>query len=481
MVCSRRVAPLLALADNDWPSEVCAATSAHLTAGAVCMLEYCSRDGTRTERVADYILQDVLGTGSFGQVVLGVHHKSQERVAIKVLPKDNTDENAVRRISGEVSTMEKVGAGCPFIVQLYEVLVGRHHIYLVVEYAAGGELFKSMFKPENELGPRDIGTPEREQRARAYFQQLVIGLHWCHKHGVAHRDLKPQNLLLSMNGVLKIADFGLAASFNPDPGLRVSSRIIIQTMCVSPLYMAPEMLCLRNGGSYNAIATDTWGCGSVLYAMLMGRPPFPASTFNELVGLASRPHIHLRLPEHVPRGLAALIRSMLRVDPKQRYNLLQVAQSPWFQLGLAATLSKTPNFRPPEGMAPVGPPTGVAAAHRSSHGGALIGVIRRPIWTHSISILLARRRARIVASRGMGESGSESHAERRRASNDVPRAGSLTRRLRAIIMRQLTAVGVSSHAARINSGPSPSSSFSQERRSRVQVPSGPGLGLAKSQ
>ena len=449
------------------------------------MLEYCSRDGTRTERVADYILQDVLGTGSFGQVVLGVHHKSQERVAIKVLPKDNTDENAVRRISGEVSTMEKVGAGCPFIVQLYEVLVGRHHIYLVVEYAAGGELFKSMFKPENELGPLDIGTPEREQRARAYFQQLVIGLHWCHKHGVAHRDLKPQNLLLSMNGVLKIADFGLAASFNPDPALRVSSRSMRQTMCGSPLYMAPEMLCLRNGGSYNAIATDTWGCGSVLYAMLMGRPPFPASTFNELVGLASRPHIHLRLPEHVPRGLATLIRAMLRVDPKQRYNLIQVAQSPWFQQGLAATLSRTPNFRPPKGMAPVScPATGVAAAHRSPHSGALIGVIQRPIWTHSIFIFLGRRRARVGTNRAMGESGAESHAERRRATNEVrptaPRAGGLMRRLRATIMRQLTAFGVSSHAARISSA-SPSSSYSQERRSRVQEPSGAGLSLAKSE
>ena len=112
------------------------------------MLELTSRDGKRTEQVADYVLtEEVLGTGSFGQVVLARHRKSKELVAIKVLTRDN-DENTVRRISGEVSTMEKVGAGCPFIVQLYEVLVGHNHIYLVVEFAAGGELFKAMFKPE---------------------------------------------------------------------------------------------------------------------------------------------------------------------------------------------------------------------------------------------------------------------------------------------------------------------------------------------
>jgi serine/threonine protein kinase len=305
------------------------------------------------ERVGDYILQQVLGTGSFGQVMLGVHNSSRARVAVKVLPKNNADDATIRRISVEVSTMEKTGSGCPFIVRLHEVLVGTHHIYLVVEYAAGGELFKTMFKPEtyDEDEESDIGKPEREQRARFYFQQLVLGLHWCHKQGVAHRDVKPQNLLLSMDGVLKIADFGLAASFNLDQ--HVSKRSLRQTMCGSPLYMAPEMLSLSNGATYDAITTDTWGCGAVLYGMLCGSPPFPATSFTELVSMAQRPHVHLKLPCHIPKSLGLLIRAMLRVDPHQRFNLMQVAQHPWYQTDLQETLARTPHFRPPEGMGPI--------------------------------------------------------------------------------------------------------------------------------
>lgn len=378
------------------------------------MLELTSRDGKRTEQVADYVLtEEVLGTGSFGQVVLARHRKSKELVAIKVLTRDN-DENTVRRISGEVSTMEKVGAGCPFIVQLYEVLVGHNHIYLVVEFAAGGELFKAMFKPETlvqghvQAGESssvcDIGSPKREKRARKYFQQLVIGLYWCHKHGVAHRDLKPQNLLLSLDGMLKIADFGLAASFNPDPAVHVSTRVMRQTMCGSPLYMAPEMLQLRHGATYNAILTDTWGCGACLYAMLLGRPPFPAASFNELVSLASRPNVNLHLPAHLPKDLVVLMRAMLRLDPRQRHSLQQVAQSPWFQEDFAEMLARTPSFVPPEGLRPIthtAAPEGSQAPRKPSVEPAQVRVEKMaygPAWSRGLSSMLGRRRARVRPS-----------------------------------------------------------------------------------
>ena len=120
-------------------------------------------------------------------------------------------------------------------------------------------------------------------------------------------------------------------------------------MCTTR-YMAPEMLSLRNGGSYNATVTDTWGCGACLYSMLLGRPPFPAASFPELVSLASDPDANLYLPELLPKDLRTLIRTMLRLDPKQRHSLLQVAQSPWFQDGLTETLALTPGFVPPTGM-----------------------------------------------------------------------------------------------------------------------------------
>ena len=176
-----------------------------------------SRAGSsrQAERVGDYLLHHTLGHGSFGVVVLAAHRNTQARVAIKVMQRDPDDEGSVRRISAEIATMERIGRSCPFVVRLMEVLLGRNHIYLAMEYASGGELFKAMFRPaaDSESG---VGTPERMERARLYFQQLAIGVQWCHSLGVAHRDIKPQNLLLGLNGVLKIADFGLAASFNPE-------------------------------------------------------------------------------------------------------------------------------------------------------------------------------------------------------------------------------------------------------------------------
>lgn len=372
------------------------------------MIDPSSLKGKRAERVSDYVLAEVLGTGSFGQVVLGVHQHSKKRVAIKMLPKED-DESAVRRISGEVSTMEKVGAGCPFIVQLYEVLVGRNHIYLVVELAGGGELFKAFFKPADDVSANDIGSPERTERARIYFQQLLFGLHWCHQHGVAHRDLKPQNLLLSTDGVLKIADFGLAASFNPEPAVHAPPRSMRQTMCGSPLYMAPEMLSLRNGEAYDAIATDAWGCGAVLHAMLLGRPPFPATTFDELVNLASRPQTNLRLPPSIPKELTLLIRAMLRLDAKQRYTLSQVAQTAWFQEGLASTLALVPGFQLPRDILPRalterGTVLNDAEKNNRSAKSISIGVVQqRAGWADRLCALLrallSRRRARVHAAK----------------------------------------------------------------------------------
>lgn len=196
--------------------------------------------GRIAERVGNYELQQLIGTGSFGQVVLGLHVRTGDCVAIKVLPTQGAHAIMQRRIASEVSTMEKAHDGCPYILQLHDVFFDTQNIYLIVEYAGGGELFKSCFKSIDDPHT-DVGLPSREVRAREFFQQLVLGLHWCHKQGVAHRDLKPQNLLLSRDGVLKIADFGLAASFNPDTSLRHSTRSLRQTMCGSPLYMAPEV------------------------------------------------------------------------------------------------------------------------------------------------------------------------------------------------------------------------------------------------
>jgi serine/threonine protein kinase len=134
--------------------------------------------GPSCEVVGDYFLSKILGTGSYGVVRLGLHRTSREELAVKVMPKQAEDANSIKRISSEIATMEKIGRGCPFIVQLHEVLIGDHHIYLVMECAMGGELFRAL-KP---LSSTEEGG--REAQARYYFQQLIMGVQWCHTQGM---------------------------------------------------------------------------------------------------------------------------------------------------------------------------------------------------------------------------------------------------------------------------------------------------------
>ena len=130
--------------------------------------------------IGHYELSEVLGTGSFGTVRLGQHRETGKRVAVKILDKDGSaDEHSLRRISAEISTMERISRGCPFIVQLYEVLLSSSSIFLVMEVACCGELFPRLHAGEV---PGCTGV-QREERVRGYFQQLVLGVQWCHMQG----------------------------------------------------------------------------------------------------------------------------------------------------------------------------------------------------------------------------------------------------------------------------------------------------------
>ena len=144
------------------------------------------------------------------------------------------------------------------------------------------------------------------------------------------------------------------------------------------------MLTLRSGESYNAVATDVWGSGAVLYAMLFGAPPFPATTYSELVSLASHPQVHLNLPEEIPRALQTLIRSLLQVNPKLRWTLPQTAAHPWFQTNLRSTLMRTPGFRPSDDMLPIG---GMPSSIPVSVGSTIVET-RRP--SSSFIVILLR-------------------------------------------------------------------------------------------
>lgn len=207
--------------------------------------------------------KNILGTGSFSIVYLGRYIgpdiilkdktlKIGNNVAIKVVNTGCLKDKAKQAINEEITMMELIKSDPhPNIVRCYDVIKKENTIYIIMEYCDSGDL-KTILK-----------KPIKEKYAQFYFCQLANGLKYLYKHCLIHRDIKPKNILLTNNKrVLKIADFGFAK--------RVKDFSLHETICGSPLYMAPEIM---NNSLYNN-QTDLWSIGMILFEMLYGFHPF---------------------------------------------------------------------------------------------------------------------------------------------------------------------------------------------------------------
>ncbi|KAG8468782.1 hypothetical protein KFE25_007300 [Diacronema lutheri] len=260
-----------------------------------------------------FTLGRTLGQGAFGQVKLGVHVKTKDRVAIKIIPKAKlVGPGAVGNMEREIKMMKLLRH--ENVVRLYDVVVARTKVYLAMEYADGGDMLAFV------NSRKQLTEPE----AAALFGQVVAGVNFCHKLGVCHRDLKLENLLLC-DGTVKIADFGLA-NYAPPPTIAGSS--FMETHCGSPLYAAPELL--RNQEAYDATKVDVWSLGVVLYALVCRKLPFEGETLpailKKIVGG------DYALPTSLSPQLTALIRAMLAVDPAVRPSADEVESHEWLRM-----------------------------------------------------------------------------------------------------------------------------------------------------
>lgn len=150
----------------------------------------------------DYVLLQDLGEGTFGNVKLGKHMQSGQLVAVKILEKNRiTDQADVERVIREIKILK--GIRHVNIIKLYEIIETKSNIYLIMEYATGGELFDYIVSKDR--------LSERE--SWRFFNQIVAGMEFLHQRNIAHRDLKPENLLLDKNKNLKIVDFGLSNTY----------------------------------------------------------------------------------------------------------------------------------------------------------------------------------------------------------------------------------------------------------------------------
>lgn len=204
-------------------------------------------------------------------------------------------------------------------------------VWMCLELADGGDLFDKI--------EADEGCTE--DVAHLYFTQLTNAIGWCHSRGVAHRDIKPENMLLSKDGDLKLADFGLATQFvAPSTGERKKCAMV----CGSPPYIAPEILDVgtnnmkRKQGDekvgYDPQIADVWSCAIVLFVLLAGNTPWDSPVLSEsyeyhdYVQSNGRPQDELWTM--VPPAALSMVRGMLKVSTTERFTLHDVRKHPWY-------------------------------------------------------------------------------------------------------------------------------------------------------
>ncbi|CDW76900.1 snf1-related protein kinase catalytic subunit alpha kin10 [Stylonychia lemnae] len=211
-------------------------------------------------KIGNYRFSKNLGTGSFGKVKLAFNEISGHKVAIKIMNKKKIKQQQVfDKIKREIKVLRLFNH--PHIIKHYEFIDTPSDIFMVIEFASGGELFDLISRRERL----------DESEARRYFQQIFSSIEYTHFHKITHRDLKPENLLLDENNNIKLIDFGLSNSMKDSQSLK--------TACGSPNYAAPEII---SGRSYSGVEVDIWSMGVILYAMVCGTLPFDDDSMTQL-------------------------------------------------------------------------------------------------------------------------------------------------------------------------------------------------------
>ncbi|CAH1396333.1 unnamed protein product [Nezara viridula] len=256
--------------------------------------------------LGDFQIGKPLGRGKFGRVFLAREKRTKYLVALKTLikmelVKSKMQHQVLREI--EIQTHLKH----PNILQLLTYFYDDRHIYLVLEYAAQGELFTILQKQKNRRFTED--------KAAKYTYQVADALKYCHTKSVMHRDIKPENLLLDINDNVKLADFGW--SVHAPSNKR-------RTVCGTPDYLPPEML---DNQTYSA-KVDNWCLGVLCFEFLVGKPPFETPGGNDILykKIAS---LQFEYPSFLKNDCRDLISKLLKKDPNARISFDEVMQHHW--------------------------------------------------------------------------------------------------------------------------------------------------------
>ncbi|PSN71063.1 Pkinase-domain-containing protein [Corynespora cassiicola Philippines] len=307
-------------------------------------------DGTAQHRINQYLIRQEIGRGSFGAVHLAVDQYGNE-YAVKEFSKSrlrkraqsnllrrpsarrrrqhalaagigfnsplhrhssSDDNNSLDLIKEEIAIMKKLNH--PNVVSLIEVLDDPEEdsLYMVMEMCKKGVVM--------QVGLDDRADPYDEEQCRCWFRDMILGIEYLHAQGIIHRDIKPDNCLITDDDVLKIVDFGVSEMFDKQGEMKTAKS------AGSPAFMPPE-LCVPKHGHVSGKAADIWSMGVTLYCLMFGRIPFEKHGMIELYQSIrmDRPEFEVEVNE----DFKDLILRLLQKDPEKRITMEEIREHPW--------------------------------------------------------------------------------------------------------------------------------------------------------
>uniref|UniRef100_A0A7S0B2T9 Protein kinase domain-containing protein n=1 Tax=Pyrodinium bahamense TaxID=73915 RepID=A0A7S0B2T9_9DINO len=263
--------------------------------------------------VGDFRIVRVLGTGASCRVVQVQHRKSGQDYAVKVMSKRKlvTNEKKLERAITEKRVLARLSH--PFVISLHWAFQTRGHLFMVLDYCAGGELFYHLQKRGRFS----------EVDTRFYISEILLGLEYLHSQGILYRDLKPENCLLDAEGHVRLTDFGLSKE-------NLTRTALFQSFVGTVLYLSPEMIRREGHGA----ALDFYCLGCLIYVLLSGSLPHFTGDIKQMVARRAKGEAFV-LPRDSSRQCKDLMERLLEADPARRLGTqrqaMEVKEHCWFR------------------------------------------------------------------------------------------------------------------------------------------------------